>query len=115
MSAYIVNYRTRYEIPKIQHQTEVAVVTAAGQIKNEDPGAPDHANRTAWAHWVDSNSGVAALPFMWPVAMNPAIQGSIETDPTGESVPDTDIQFVVNSNVEAVITEWAKTQPPPAL
>lgn len=111
MSTYTTSYRTRYLIPKIQQQAEVAVVTAAGQIQNEDPSAPDHANRIDWANWANSNSSVAQLPFMWPVAMNPSIQASIEADPTGESVPDGDIQFVVNSNINIVIAEWVANKP----
>lgn len=112
MPAYTTSYSTRYGIPKIKEQVEVAVVIAAEQIKNEDPGTPDHANRVDWAHWVASNSSVAYIPFMWPIAMNPSIQTSIESDPTGQSVPDGDIQFVVNSNVDIVIAEWVQNPTP---
>ena len=32
--------------------------------------------------------------------MNPAIGADIEADPSGATVPDGDVQFVVNSNFE---------------
>lgn len=86
-------------------------MTAAQDILAEDPSAPDHANRIAWANWANSNSSVAWNPFAWPVAMNPAIEAEVEADPSGQTVKDSDIQFVVNSNVEAVITEWIANQP----
>jgi hypothetical protein len=112
MSTYTVSYAIRYGIPSIQQQIEVAVITAAQAILNEDPATPDHANRIAWANWANQNSSVAWLPFAWPVAMNPSIQASVEADPSGQSVKDSDIQFVVNSNVESVITYWVAHRPP---
>jgi hypothetical protein len=109
---YTASYSLRYSIPSVQQQIEVAVITAAEAIKNEDPSTADHANRLAWANWADRNSSVAWLAFAWPVAMNPAIQASVEADPSGQSVKDSDIQFVVNSNVEAVVTYWVAHPPP---
>jgi hypothetical protein len=103
---YTASYALRYMIPSVQQQIEVAVITAAQAIENEDPATADHANRIAWANWANQNSSVAWNPFAWPVAMNPSIQTSVETDPSGQSVKDSDIQFVVNSNLEAVITYW---------
>ena len=103
---YTSSYALRYSIQSVQQQIEVAVITAAGAIENEDPGTADHANRLAWANWADRNSSVAWLPFAWPVAMNPSIQATVQSDPSGQSVKDSDIQFVVNSNLEVVITYW---------
>ena len=111
MSAYTTSYALRYQILSVQQQIEVAVMTAAGAITNEDPATADHANRIAWAKWANQNSSVAWMPFAWPVAMNPAIQASVEADPSGQSIQDSDIQFVVNSNVEAVITYWVSNPP----
>jgi hypothetical protein len=108
---YTSSYALRYSIPGVQQQIEVAVITAAEAIKNEDPSTPDHANRIAWATWANGNSSVAWNPFAWPVAMNPSIQASVETDPSGQSIKDSDIQFVVNSNLEAVITYWVANPP----
>jgi hypothetical protein len=106
MSDYTTSYAIRYSIPALLQKTEVAVVHAAEDIHNEDPGAPNHANRLAWANWVAYNSSVAWLPFSWPVALNPAIQASVEADPSGQSVADSDVQFVVNSNLDAVIADF---------
>jgi hypothetical protein len=111
MSAYTAAYQIRYSIPSLQQQTEVAVVHACEDIKNEDPSAPDHANRLAWATWANKNSSVAFEPFRWPVAMNPSIQAQVEADPSGASVPDGDVQFVVNANVDAVIADFVANPP----
>jgi hypothetical protein len=111
MSAYTASYQIRYGIPSLLQQTEVAVIHACGDIKNEDPAAPDHANRLAWADWANKNSSVAVEPFKWPVAVNPAIAASVETDPSGQSVPDADVQFVVNSNLDAVIADFTANPP----
>lgn len=111
VSVYTDNYKLRYMTTSLQQQIEVAVVTAAGQIQNEDAGAPDHTNRLNWATWANKNSSVAWQPFGWPVAVNPAIQGSIATDPSGGSIPDGDVQFVVNSNLDAVIADFVANPP----
>jgi hypothetical protein len=95
----------------LSQQTEVAVVTAAGQITNEDPATPDHANRLAWANWAVSNSSVAWQSFAWPVANNPAIITAVTADPSGQTVLDSDVQFVVNSNLDKVIAEFVAHPP----
>jgi hypothetical protein len=112
MSAYTVSYSIRYQIPSLQQQIEVAVITAANDIQHEDPASPDHAKRLAWSTWAIANSSVAYQSFAWPVAVNPSIVGSIQTDPTGASVPDSDVQFVVNSVLPQVIAAFV---PPPTV
>jgi hypothetical protein len=112
MSAYTASYAIRYSIPSIQQQIEVAVITAAQDIQNEDPSTPDHANRLAWATWANKNSSVAWNPFAWPVGMNATIQGSVQADPSGQSVKDTDVQFVVNSILPQVIADFVAHPPP---
>ena len=111
MSDYTTSYAIRYSTPHLSQQTEVAVVTAAGQIINEDPATPDHANRFAWANWAIPNSPVAWQPFGWPVASNPAIVAAVTADPSGQTVPDSDVQFVINSNLENVIAEFVANPP----
>jgi len=111
MSDYTTSYAIRYSTPHLSQQTEVAVVTAAGQIVNEDPSTPDHANRVAWANWATPNSSVAWLSFAWPVASNPSIVASVTADPSGQGVKDSDVQFVVNSNLETVIAEFVAKPP----
>jgi hypothetical protein len=114
MSTYTDNYKLRYSVPSIQQQIEVAVVHVCGDIQNEDAGASNHTNRLAWATWANTNSSAASIPFAWPVGLNPAIQASIATDPTGASIPDGDVQFVVNSNVDKVIADFIANPPPGA-
>jgi hypothetical protein len=114
MSDYTTSYAIRYSTPHLSQQTEVAVVTAAGQIVNEDPATPDHANRLAWANWAVPNSSVAWLSFAWPVANNPAIVASVTADPSGQTVLDSDVQFVVNSALPKVIADFIAHPPPGA-
>jgi hypothetical protein len=110
MSAYVTSFSIRYELPPIQKKVEVATMTAAIDVLNEGDAAPDHEKRMQWATWANSNSGAAMMPFMWPVAMNPAVESAVESDPTGNSVLDSDVQFIVNANLNAVIAGWV----PPA-
>jgi hypothetical protein len=113
MSDYTTSYAIRYSTPHLSQQTEVAVVTAAVQIQSEDPATPNHADRVRWANWAIPNSPVAWQPFAWPVANNPTIVGKVTGDPSGQTVLDSEVQFVVNSYVETVIEEWAKNNPAP--
>jgi hypothetical protein len=112
MSVYTDNYHLRYAIPSVQQQIEVAVIHAASDIQNEDSATADHANRLAWANWTNKNSSVAFEPFRWPVSMNPTIQASVQADPSGQSINDSDVQFVVNTNLNAVIADFIKNPPP---
>jgi hypothetical protein len=111
MTPYTTGYAIRYRTPSIEQQAEFAVVTAADQIKHEDSSTPNHANRIAWAGWIDSESALGTMAFMWPIALNPAIQAALTADPTGGTVLDSDIQFVVNSNLEFVIAAWVTNKP----
>jgi hypothetical protein len=110
MSTYTTSWAMRYQIPSIQQQAEVATVHAATDIKNEDSATPDHANRLAWARWTDQASSIAAVAFMWPICNNPAIIAAVEADHTGATVLDSDVQFVVNSNLDGVIASWVAGQ-----
>jgi hypothetical protein len=112
MSLYIASYAARYKTPSLLEQIEVAAIHAASDIKNEDPGAPDHANRMAWANFVNKSSPVVVASFAWPVAMNPSIQAAIAADPSGSTVTDNDVQFVVNGNLDAVIADFVANPPP---
>jgi len=111
MSAYTASYSLRYGIPSVQQQIEVAVIHDVEDINNEDPTTPDHANRLAWATWANKNSSVAWGPFAWPVAMNPTIQASVQADPSGQGVQDSDVQFVVTSTLPKVIADFVANPP----
>ena len=112
MSVYTDNYKLKSGVPSLQEQIEVSIVNATNDIKNEGDAAPNHANRMVWAVWANSNTAAARVPFGWPVAMNPAIQANYATDPSGGSIPDSDVQFVVNANVDAVIADFVANPPP---
>lgn len=107
----LTNHQIRYQIPKIREQVEAAVMVAVTDILNEASGTPDHTNRYAWAEWANLNSQIAYIYFMWAVAMNPSVVESVEGDPSGESVSDSDIQFIVNANMDKVIAECVENPP----
>jgi hypothetical protein len=108
---YTSSYALRYGITSVQQQIEVAVIHDVEDINNEDPATPDHANRVAWARWANQSSSVAWLPFAWPVAMNSTIQASVQADPSGQSVTDNDVQFVVTSVLPKVIADFVANPP----
>lgn len=112
MSDYLDSYKMRYQTPSLMAQIEVAMVHAGNDILNEDPAAPDHANRLAWAQWSMANSSVAFAPFGWPVCQNPAILTSYQADPSGATILDSDVQFVVNSMVPQVVANFVANPPP---
>jgi hypothetical protein len=111
MSTYTDSYRLRYQLSSVQQQIEVAVIHAAEDIFNEDPATPDHTNRWNWASWANSSSSAAWNPFAWPVAMNPTIRASVAADASGQTVADTDVQFVVNSMLPQVIAAFVANPP----
>lgn len=111
MSAYTASYSIRYQIPSLQQQIEVSVVVAAEDIQNEATTTPDHSQRLAWSNYALKNSSAAWAAFAWPVAMNATIQGSVQADPSGQSVTDSDVQFVVNSALPAVLADFIANPP----
>ena len=80
-------------------------------ISNEAEGAPDHANRVAWASYANANSGMAVTSFLWPVAQNPAVVNAVAVDPSGATVLDSDVQYIVNGALDKVIADWVKANP----
>lgn len=113
MSAYTTSFSIRYEILSIQRQTEVAMMHCVTDINNEAVGAPDHANRAAWASYANEASSTAVQPFLWPVASNPAVVNAVTVDPSGATVLDSDVQFIVNGALDKVIADWVqKTSAP---
>jgi hypothetical protein len=95
----------------LQQQVEVAGVKACEDIKNEDPATPDHVNRAEWAMWYSKNSQTGWVSFAWSVAMNATIQAAIQADPTGATITDNDVQFVVNSVLPSVIADFIAHPP----
>jgi hypothetical protein len=111
---YTSSYALRYGIPSVQQQIEVAVIHDAVNIQNEDPATADHANRLKWADWANKNSSVAWNAFAWPVAMNATIQATVQVDPSGQTVKDSDVQFVCDSVLPQVIADFVAHPPPGA-
>ena len=75
----------------------VAVKKAANDIRNEDVGTPNHAEREQWRRNVElitDGPQVWARKMIWRVLDNATIQAA----PTTAS--DNDVQFVVNSLVD---------------
>lgn len=111
MSLEII-YSIKYSIPALFQRTESAVIIAARDIYNEATSTPDHAHRLKWAQYTNVNSSVSTIYFMWSLAMNSTIQAAVEADPSGETVTDNDIQFVVSSSLPQVLDDF-KANPPP--
>lgn len=106
MSDYKTEYALRYTLTSVHQQTEVAAIVAATAITNEGVATPNHADRLAWAHFVLGTSAAATEVFKWPVAQNPTIQASVAADPSGATVKDDDVQFVVDSNVDMAVQQY---------
>lgn len=113
MSSYTDSFSVRYEIQSIQRQTEVAMMHCVTDISNEAIDAPDHANRLAWATYANEDSSNAVRPFLWPVATNPAVINAVGNDPSGVTVLDSDVQYIVNGALDKVIADWVKNNPQP--
>jgi hypothetical protein len=112
MSVYIDTYNIRYSIHSLKQQIETAVVHAIQTVDGEPPNTPNHAQRSKWAAWANKNTNVAGIPFSWPIAMNSAIAASVAGDPTGASVADADVQSVVNTNLDKVVSDFTANPPP---
>lgn len=73
------------------HQTAVALSKAFTDIRNEIAPTTNHANRLTLAY---KDPDVIAKAISWDILANATMQGYA---PNAESVPDGDMQFVVNS------------------
>lgn len=109
---YKANHAARYRVPSLLNQIEVAVVTAAQIIFNEDSATPDHPNRLAWANYVNKSSPLVINAFAWPVSMDNVILTSLQADNSGNTVKDTDVQRVVDSILNTVIADFIANPPP---
>ena len=78
-----------------------ACVKGAWNIRNEDAGTANHANRLAWAAAILADKTMGrdkALEIYGLVLSNAAIQA----DP--DNATDNDVEFVVNSFIDTVAT-----------
>lgn len=84
----------------LRNKIAVACVIAAGNIRTEDPGTTNHANRLTWAAAVFTDPIREATRMMWAVlAQNSTLSvGQI----TGAS--DANIQTAVNAAIDVFAT-----------
>lgn len=100
----MASYRDLYNLwqmgGELQARFEVACIIAAGQILNEDQLTPYHAERVAWANQVlKDDSGTMARKML-----RRAISNNASLQEMGQAVSDSDIQFIVNSNINLIAT-----------
>jgi hypothetical protein len=76
----------------------VAVLKAASDIRNEDAGTSNHANRLLWAQAVEQDPASAVMEMRYRIMENATIQAA----PT--EATDNDVQFVVNLLVDSFAT-----------
>jgi hypothetical protein len=69
------------------------------QVASEDPAAPSHAERLAYAQRVMRGQEQPQLVAAHVISSNPTIAQAIESDPSklGSNVPDADIEFALSS------------------
>lgn len=79
-------------------QSFVAVLKAAADIRNEDAGTSNHANRLLWAQAVEQDPAAKVREMRYRIMEN----ATLSANPTGAT--DNDVQFVVNSLVDAFAT-----------
>jgi hypothetical protein len=98
MATLLEIYSLRYESATLRPRTVSAVVKAAQDILNEDPGTANHANRLIWAGEVLNDPKAKTEEMLWGVVSNATIQTG------GDASSDNDIQFVVNGLVDTFAT-----------
>ena len=80
-----------------------AIAKAATDVRAEDPQTQNHANRITWANRLTSTPQIQeeAQKMIISIAANASISGAFEgSEDNPASIPDGDIQFVVNSLVD---------------
>ena len=80
--------------PLLQHRAMVAVATAAVAVLNEAGSTPNHAARLAWASKALADPPGMARKMTFAIMANATLQTS------GDTMLDSDLQFVVNSLVD---------------
>lgn len=96
--AYIDTWNLRFVSSNLKCRAAVAVAKAAQDILNEVPETANHANRVIWAKEALLDCLGKAEQMLWPLVSNATISAA------GESCTDSDIQFVVNSNIDSFAT-----------
>jgi len=76
----------------------VACLKAAADIRNEDAGTANHANRLIWAQAVEQDPEAKTREMRYRIMENATVQAA----PT--EATDNDVQFVVNSLIDDFAT-----------
>lgn len=84
--------------PEFQKRINYAMVTSAVQICSEDTTTPSHTYRVAFARKVlDADYSIPHVTMAVLVNSSIAAEGSIGGQSPAYSIPDSDLQFTVNS------------------
>lgn len=82
---------------------EAAIANAADDVRSEAAATANHAARFNWANNVLGNATGPenqARAIIWLVLQNATVVDGYAGDPSGSTVTDNDIQFVVNGLVD---------------
>lgn len=79
-------------------QAFVGVLKAATDIRNEDAGTANHANRLVWAIATEQDPAESVRAMKYRIMENATIAAA----PTAAS--DNDVQFVINSLIDSFAT-----------
>jgi len=79
-------------------QAFVAALKSAADIRNEDAGTDNHANRMVWAQSVEQDPKAMVMEMRYRIMENATIQAA----PT--EATDNDVQFVVSSLIDDFAT-----------
>jgi hypothetical protein len=82
----------------LRKQIAVALHKAATDIAAEAENTANHAQRLAWARRVFADPTSWATKVVWTVMQNATIASTVPT------TSDSDVQFVVNSNIANFLT-----------
>ena len=77
----------------LKKQIAVALHKAASDIAIEDPATQNHSQRLAWSRRVVADPVEWADKAVWTVLQNATVAASLPNS------TDSDVQFVVNSNI----------------
>lgn len=85
------------------------LMVAALNVANEDPATTNHSNRLAFSKRVLTGGVNAKLIAAAAIGYNATLQTTINGDPSqkGANIPDSDLQFVVNSLFDLESNAWA--------
>lgn len=96
--ALIDSYNARYNYPTLRKRVIAQCCASAQDVLTEDGGTANHANRLIWAQAALSNPNEAADKMSWYIASN----ATVLAYSTPDDATDSDIAFIVNSNIDNI-------------